>query len=69
MVLSHDLFQDTTYKYSWDTTSNVPYLKLLTTYIHLITKKDSSLTNKGELAAQLTDTLTMDLDGRKIGGG
>ena len=69
MLLSPDFLRYATYKYSWDTTSNVPYLTLIPTYIYLITKRYSLLTNQGELAAQVTEALTMDLDRRTIGGG
>ena len=69
MVLSPDLLWGATHESPWDNTSNVLNLTVIPTYISLITKRGSLLENKGEISAQVTEALKMDLDGRKIGGG
>ena len=59
---------DTTYKFPWIGTFNTPSLTGIPTYIFLVTKMDSLLTNQGEIGAQVTDTLETWLDERNIGG-
>ena len=50
-----DLLFDYTYKIPWDDTSNTPCLTGIPTYVYLVTKIDSLLTNQGALVAQVTE--------------
>ena len=66
VVPPSDLLCDATYKIPLDATANMPNLKVILTYIYLITKMDSLLTNHVMLASQVVEAINTDLDKCKI---
>ena len=69
MMLPPDLLHDVTYKLPWDATFDSSCLVGTPTYIYLIIRMESLLTNQGVLASQVAEAIQMDLYEWNIEGG